>query len=226
MITINALNKSYGDKKVLKDIDMSFEEGNIYGVVGENGAGKSTLFKCMVNLERGEGSIEYTKGILKNVTGFLETNPYLLTKITGQEYLQLLCNARQINLQNIPSKNVFDLPLGQYANTYSSGMKKKLALTGILLQENKVFILDEPFNGVDIQSNIMIKEVLLKLKALNKIVILSSHIFSTLIEVCDHLHYLKKGEIVKSAGPNEFALIEEEMKGSGLGARIDKLDLK
>ena len=144
------------------------------------------------------GKIEYSNGILKNVTGFLYTNPYFLSKITGLEYLQLLCNARNIQVNNLEDKNIFDLPLNQYADTYSTGMKKKLALTAILLQNNDVFILDEPFNGVDIQSNIVIKEVLVKLKELNKIVILSSHIFSVLGETCDLLHHLKNGEIIKS----------------------------
>ena len=100
-------------------------------------------------------------------------------------------------------------------------MKKKLALTAILLQENDCYILDEPFNGVDIQSNILIKSVLMKLKEKGKIVILSSHIFSTLNEVCDSMHYLKNGEIMKSAKKDEFHLVEKDMKGEGIEREID-----
>jgi ABC-2 type transport system ATP-binding protein len=72
-------------------------------------------------------------------------------------------------------------------------MKKKLAITAILLQENSYFILDEPFNGLDIQSNIILTEIILKLKELDKIVLISSHIFSTLSDTCDEIHLLRKG---------------------------------
>jgi len=226
MITTKSIHKSYGNNKVLKNINLSFNKGEITGIVGENGAGKTTLFKCIAGLENYKGEIKYTNGILKNTTGFLYTNPYFLSKITGLEYLQLLCNARNMKVKNIEDKNIFDLPLNQYADTYSTGMKKKLALTAVLLQDNEVFILDEPFNGVDIQSNIVIKEVLEKLKELDKIIILSSHIFSVLTETCDLLHHLKDGEIIKSVKKGKFEIIENEMKQAGIGIRIDKLDLK
>jgi len=225
MISIQSLNKSYGSKKVLSNINLKFNKGEVNGIVGENGAGKTTLFKCLAGLEKFDGTIEFDGGILKNVTGFLTTDPYFLSKITGREYLQLFCNARDIEIENFEEKNIFDLPLKQYADTYSTGMKKKLALTAVLLQQNDVFILDEPFNGVDIQSNIVIKEVLSKLKELNKTIIISSHIFSTLSETCDYLHHLKNGEIIKSVTKNEFESIEEDMKQTGVSHRIDKLDL-
>jgi ABC-2 type transport system ATP-binding protein len=146
--------------------------------------------------------------------------------ITGKEYIRLLCNARGKTNLDIDSKNIFDLPLHQYASTYSTGMKKKLAITAILLQENEYFILDEPFNGVDIQSNIILTEIILKLKELNKIVIISSHIFSTLSETCDEIHLLRKGEQIKSVQKSGFKNLEQEMKEMTIGNRIDKLDLK
>ncbi|MCB9361404.1 MAG: ABC transporter ATP-binding protein [Flavobacteriales bacterium] len=225
MIKINSLNKSYGSKQILSNINLSFNEGEINGIVGENGAGKTTLFKCLASLEQYDGDIIYENGILKNVTGFLTTDPYILSKITGKEYLQLFCNARNVVIDNFDEINIFDLPLNQYADTYSTGMKKKLALTAILLQKNEVFILDEPFNGVDIQSNIVIKEVLLKLKELKKTVIISSHIFSTLNETCDYLHHLKNGRIIKSVAKNDFKSIEDDMKLTSVSYQIDKLNL-
>jgi ABC-2 type transport system ATP-binding protein len=105
-------------------------------------------------------------------------------------------------------------------------MKKKLALNAILLQENEYFILDEPFNGVDIQSNIILSEIISELKELNKIVLISSHIFSTLNELCDEIHCLNKGEQLKTFQKSEFKILEQEMKASSIGNRIKKLDLK
>jgi|TARA_B110000967_G_scaffold132244_1_gene135014 ABC-2 type transport system ATP-binding protein len=226
MIKIQGLSKYYGAKQVLKDINISFKKGNVYGIVGENGSGKTTLFRCIAELEKYKGEITSDFKKLKNHLGLLFTEPYFFERITGKEYLQLLLNARNIKAKNIEAKNIFDLPLGQYASTYSTGMKKKLALTAILLQENDCFVLDEPFNGVDIQSNIIIIEIIKKLKELGKTVIISSHIFSTLSETCDEIHLLKNGEFIKQVNKENFSKLEAEMKGVAIGGLIAKLDLK
>ena len=226
MIKINGLSKSYGKTEVLKNISMEFFKGKVYGIVGENGAGKTTLFRCIAGLEIYNGEIISEHSPLKNHLGFLLTDPFFFSKITGKEYIRLLCNARGKSNLELESKNIFDLPLNQYASTYSTGMKKKLAITAILLQENEYFILDEPFNGVDIQSNIILTEIILKLKELNKVVLISSHIFSTLSDTCDEIHLLRKGEQIKSVQKSEFKNLEQEMKEITIGNRIEKLELK
>lgn len=226
MIRINGLSKSYGKTEVLKNISLELFKGNVYGIVGENGAGKTTLFRCIAGLESYNGEIISDINPLKNHLGLLLTDPFFFSKITGKEYIRLLCNARGKTNFDIDDKNIFDLPLNQYASTYSTGMKKKLAITAILLQENEYFILDEPFNGVDIQSNIILTEIILKLKELNKIVLISSHIFSTLSDTCDEIHLLRKGEQIKSVKKTEFKNLEQEMKAIIIGNRIEKLDLK
>lgn len=226
MIKINGLNKKFGNNEVLKSISMEFVKGKVYGVVGENGAGKTTLFRCIAGLESYDGEIISDIIPLKNHLGLLLTNPFFFSKITGREYIKLLCNARGKTKVDIDDKNIFNLPLNQYASIYSTGMKKKLAITAILLQENELFILDEPFNGVDIQSNILLTEIILKLKELNKTVLISSHIFSTLSDTCDEIHLLRKGEQIKSVLKKEFKNLEQEMKTFTIGNRIEKLELK
>lgn len=226
MIKIKELSKLFGNKEVLKNLSMEFSTGNIYGIVGENGAGKTTLFRCIAGLESYSGEIISDVMPLKNHLGLLLTEPFFFTMMTGREYIRLLCNARGKTNVDIDSKNIFDLPLDQYASTYSTGMKKKLAITAILLQENEYFILDEPFNGVDIQSNIILTEIILKLKELNKIVIISSHIFSTLSDTCDEIHLLRKGEQIKSVNKTGFKDLEQEMKEITIGNLIKNLDLK
>ena len=226
MIKIKELSKLFGNKEVLKNLSMEFSTGNVYGIVGENGAGKTTLFRCIAGLESYSGEIISDVKPLKNHLGLLLTEPFFFSMITGREYIRLLCNARGKTNVDIDSKNIFDLPLEQYASTYSTGMKKKLAITAILLQENEYFILDEPFNGVDIQSNIILTEIILKLKELNKIVIISSHIFSTLSDTCDEIHLLRKGEQIKSVNKTGFKDLEQEMKEITIGNLIKNLDLK
>ena len=226
MIKIKELSKLFGNKEVLKNLSMEFSKGNVYGIVGENGAGKTTLFRCIAGLESYSGEIISDVMPLKNHLGLLLTEPFFFTMMTGREYIRLLCNARGKTNVDIDSKNIFDLPLEQYASTYSTGMKKKLAITAILLQENEYFILDEPFNGVDIQSNIILTEIILKLKELHKIVIISSHIFSTLSDTCDEIHLLRKGEQIKSVNKTGFNDLEQEMKEITIGNLIKNLDLK
>jgi ABC-2 type transport system ATP-binding protein len=226
MIRIKGLNKSYGRNVVLKDINLTFSKGHIYGIIGKNGAGKTTLFRCIAGLERYDGEIISDLTPLKNHLGLLVTEPFFFSRLKGKEYLRLLCNARNKKNVDIEGKNIFDLPLDQYASTYSSGMKKKLALTAILLQGNDYFILDEPFNGVDIQSNILLVEIFLKLKELNKIVLISSHIFSSLSEICDEMYLLEKGKEVQAVPKTDFEKLRREMRSVSIGNQIEKLGLR
>ncbi len=226
MIKVETLSKHYGAKQVLKDIDLYFEQGRVYGIVGSNGAGKTTLFRCMAGLERYEGLVDSDRKPLKNHLGFLPTDPFFMSRMTGREYLRLLCNARNVAIRDFDEKNIFDLPLRQYAATYSTGMKKKLALTAVLLQQNDYFILDEPFNGVDIQSNLIITRLIHRLKELNKTVILSSHIFSTLRETCDEIHLLEAGALVKKVDREAFGELDRALREVTIGDRIEKLELQ
>lgn len=226
MIKIVNISKSYGSKEVLKNISVNFNFGKVYGIAGKNGSGKTTLFNCIAGLEKYLGTIESDLSNLKEHIGFLQTEPYFFTKITAKEYLQLFGNARNLKTIDFESWNIFDLPLNQYASTYSTGMKKKLALTAVLLQGNEVFILDEPFNGVDIHSNIIITGIIKKLKELNKIVIISSHIFSTLNDTCDEIYLLENGLITRKVIREEFSQFEQEIKDFVLGNRIDNLLLR
>ncbi len=226
MIQILHLNKQFGNKPVLKDINLEFAPGKVYGIVGENGAGKTTLFRCIAGLEAFQGEISCELTPLKNHLGLLLTEPFFFSKITGREYIQLLCNARNINVSDLDQRNLFELPLDQYASTYSTGMKKKLALTAILLQENQFFILDEPFNGVDIQSNIILTEIIHRLRELGKTVLISSHIFSTLSDTCDEICVLHQGELLRRVLKADFAALEAEMKADIIGKKIEELGLR
>lgn len=226
MIQITSLSKSFGNHVVLKNITATFNTGSVYGIVGENGAGKTTLFNCIAGIEAHEGQITANQLPLKNHLGFLQTEPFFFSKITGAEYLELLCRARHKPVMQREQKNIFELPLDQYATTYSTGMKKKLALMAILMQENDYFILDEPFNGVDIQSNLLITAIIQKLKALGKTILISSHIFSTLHETCDEIHLLQNGSFTKKVLRADFDLLEQEMKQVFIGNKIEQMALK
>ena len=223
MISIKDLHKSYGQKKVLTGINLTFENGKVYGIVGANGAGKTTMFRCIADLESYEGSINSDTTDLKDEVGYLPTQPIFMSKITGWEYLKLLSLARGIKADDFGHKNIFELPLDEYAENYSTGMEKKLAFMGILLQKNELYILDEPFNGVDIQSSLLISKVINALREKGKTLLISSHIFSTLKDHCDEIYFLQEGRIIKNVLPADYDALEDEMKQSIDTQHINRL---
>ncbi len=220
MISITGLKKSFGSHTVLQGIDLEIKAGTVCGIAGENGAGKTTLFRCISGLDYHEGKVESPFSPLKNHLGFLQTESYFFPKTTGREYIRYCLQARGIKTENLNNKNIFELPLDSYAENYSTGMKKKLALMAVLLQKNDVLILDEPFNGVDIQSNIIITEIIKKLKEQGKTILISSHIYSTLTDTCDEIHLLREGKLVKRVEREQFKDLENEMKRVTLGKNL------
>ncbi len=222
-VEVFQLTKSFGREEVLKGINLDFHTGQVYGLVGQNGAGKTTFFNCLAGLEKHGGKVIAREGILKDHLGFLQTEPYFPSKLTGREYLRLFCKARGVPDGSLDERNVFDLPLDRYAQQYSTGMKKKLGLLAVLLQKNDFFILDEPFNGVDIHSALLISEIIRRLKNEKKTILISSHIFSTLKETCDVIHVLDGGKITETIGKDDFDRLERDMAAFAVGNRLDVL---
>ena len=223
MITISHLFKSFGAKQVLDDVNISCRPGSVSGIVGKNGAGKTTLFRCIAGIESYEGSIVSSGQELKGNIAFLPTAPVVIKWITGREYLQLMANAGRVYDVDFDQYNVFDLPLGEYMHNYSTGMIKKLSIVGILLQRRDIIILDEPFNGVDIQSNIIITEMVQRWKEAGKTVIIASHIFSTLVDTCDMIHHIEDGQIINSVAKDSFDQVEAEIKQVIIDDRLDNI---
>ena len=225
MIRIEGLSKSYGSIEVLKSIDLTIDLGRVHGVVGRNGAGKTTFFKCLASMVSHSGSIAYDGGVLREHCAFLPTRPYIMSHITGQEYLRLMANAKGIQKIDPQIKALFGLPLNRYASSYSTGMQKKLALTGLLLQKREVFLLDEPFNGVDMESNLLIQSLISRLNALGKSVIISSHIFQTLEKSCDVIHHLENGQLAGSHLKDDYSTLEQKLSVGVSDNTIESLDL-
>ena len=197
MIEVNDLHKKFGKVKVLNGIHLEYHPGKIYGLVGENGAGKTTLFNCMTGIYNYTGSITKSKTLK---AGYLSASNFFYSQITGLEYLEFCMKAKGLPVSTLTIQHlneIFQLPLDRYAAEYSTGMKKKLGFMALLLQENDVFILDEPFNGVDLKGCILMKRLIRQLKAKEKTVIISSHLIASLREICDIIHYLNEGVIYK-----------------------------
>lgn len=208
VINISHLKKSFGKTLVLDDISLSYESGRIYGMVGENGAGKTTLFSCMMGIYSFDGIIDKQHGLQ---IGYLPSDCFFYSLVTGLEYIEFCIKAkgRTINAKEIEYMNAtFQLPLCRFASEYSTGMKRKLAFMALLLQHNDVYILDEPFNGVDLKGCILLKRMIRSLKEEGKTIVLSSHQIAALHEVCDSIHYLNRHKITKEFTDESIDCIE------------------
>lgn len=211
---------SYGVQPVLTDFSFVLKEGTIHGILGDNGAGKTTLFNLLYGTVPSD-TMELS-AIDRTQISFLETDTYIYRYMTGLEYLFLINNE---NKQEIEKWNeIFELPLNDYAHNYSTGMKKKLLLLGVLLLNKKIVILDEPFNGLDLKTAEIIHYIIQRLKKTGKTIILSSHILDTVISNADVISYLENGRILRTFEKHEFDVLSEFVKSKFRNNVVSKID--
>ncbi|MDO5665259.1 MAG: ATP-binding cassette domain-containing protein [Bacteroidia bacterium] len=194
-LIIENLRKSYSDVPVFEGVNLHYRSGLLNGIIGKNGAGKSTFFNCIARIIAYEGNIAR-----KNIEsiGTLSANQYIFPRITGYEFVRFCLSAkkRPENKQRLLQLNeLFELPLKKYAENYSTGMLKKLHLLALLLQENDLLMLDEPFNGLDIQSAAYLSEILKEMKHTNSLIFISSHDISHLLKIVDTLTVIENGSV-------------------------------
>ena len=128
--------------------------------------------------------------------GLLPYEPYFYPRLTGREYLAFCLQARGRPVADFTGWNqLLELPLDQYADEYSAGMRKKLALLALLVQRFNYLILDEPFNGLDLEANLLLKAILKRLRDRGTGILLTSHILGALTETCDEISVLVAGRV-------------------------------
>ena len=202
-------------KNILTDFSLSVKKGTIHGILGDNGAGKTTLFNLIfgfLNPTKGEIKTEKQKNI-----AFLQTENYFYPYTTGLEHLLLSSrftdetkeNQKAIHQKINDWNELFELPLQDFAQNYSTGMKRKLSLLSILLLDKEIIILDEPFNGLDLQTSEIVHLIIQKLKKTGKTILVSSHILETIVRHADEVSFLEKGKILHSYSKNEFEELNE-----------------
>lgn len=202
MLEIKNLSVNFKNQKVLNDLNITLSEGEVVGILGKNGAGKTTFFESLYQSLPHSGEMIFNNDKLRrDRISYLETDNYFYPYITGQEYLDYF--KTDSGFEDLVQK--FRLPLSKYVQDYSSGMKKKIALIGMLMLDKPINILDEPFNGVDFEGVHILYEMIAELKVKNKIVLISSHIIETLFHTCDKIAFLENGRIEKIVGKESFS---------------------
>ena len=214
MLEIKNLRKAYGTHMVLYDVSLALRPGTIHGLVGANGAGKTTLINCLYGLENNfVGTVQDTAGRpIREHTGLLPYEPYFYPRLTGREYLEFCLQARGRPVVDFSAWNqLLMLPLDQYADEYSAGMRKKLALLALLVQNLDYLILDEPFNGLDLEANLLLKEMLRRLRDRGTGILLTSHILGALTETADEITVLADGRVHRHYEAAAFGTLENDL---------------
>ena len=227
MLEITNLRKAYGRHVVLHDVSLALRPGTIHGLVGANGAGKTTLLNCLYGLEAEfGGTVRDTAGRpVREHTGLLPYEPYFYPRLTGREYLEFCLQARHRPLTDFAAWNrLLELPLDQCADEYSAGMRKKLALLALLVQNFDYLILDEPFNGLDLEANLLLKEILRRLRDRGTGILLTSHILGALTETADEITVLVGGRVQRHYPAAEFSHLEKDLLDSLHREKLGLLD--
>ena len=205
-IVVKEVSKSFDDAEVLHDINLEFKEGHIYGFVGRNGSGKSVLFKILCGLyftTTGSVVIDgvdiHKNNIFPNNMRVLIEKPNFLPNLTGLENLKLLASIQnkitEDDIIDILNKLNLKDDMNKLYHKYSLGMKQKLAIAQVLMEDPEIMIFDEPFNGIEEKTVKIIKNILLEEKKKKKIILIASHIKDDIEQLADIVYLMDDGKI-------------------------------
>lgn len=195
-IEVKNLNKSFKNDVIIQDLSYCFQEGKIYGIFGYNGSGKSVFLKVLAGLYKptsGEilvdGENYFKNNTFLNDLGAIIEKPAFIDDLTGMENLLLLSKIKnKISFEDI-NKYIEIVKLSDHKDKkykkYSMGMRQKLAIVQAIMEDQKIILLDEPFNGIDRESVIAIKNYLKSISK-TRVIIITSHIpedFDDLIDI-------------------------------------------
>lgn len=213
MLEIKGLTKKYknADKNAIEDINLTIENGDIYGFIGPNGAGKSTTIKCLVGIHSFEKGSIMLDGLsikdnpieFKHQISYVPDNPDLYEFLTGMEYINFVSNVYDEDVSkediiNLAKKFNLENNLLEPIRTYSHGMKQKIALIGALIHKPKLIVLDEPFVGLDPKAAFDLKQIIKELCQNGMMVFFSSHVLEVVEKFCNKIAIIKNGQIVSS----------------------------
>lgn len=218
MVEIKNLSKSYGDKKVVDNLSLTINDGEIYGFIGHNGAGKTTTIKCVIGiLAFEEGSI-LIDGLsikdkpleCKKKIAYIPDNPDLYNYMSGIEYLNFIGDVfkvSQLEREKAIDKyaTIFEIKdsLANPISSYSHGMRQKLAIIAAWLHKPDLIIMDEPFVGLDPKASHDLKMMMREFCDNGGSIFFSTHVLEVAEKLCDKVAIIKEGKLIKSGTMDE-----------------------
>ena len=219
IISIKNLWKSYGDKSVLKGIDLDIYPGQVIGYIGPNGAGKSTTVKILCGLISDYQGQVFVKGMelkenalaVKSNIGYIPELAELYDVLTPVEFLTLMAELYSLDATVAQERMgkmlaAFGLQgnMNDRMDTFSKGMKQKVLITSGLLHNPDIIILDEPLSGLDANSVIIIKELISKLAKEGKTIFYCSHMMDVVEKVSDRIVLIDGGTVIANGTFDEL----------------------
>ena len=218
MIEIKNVTKKYGDNIAINNISFNVGDGEIFAFIGHNGAGKTTLIKSIVGIHDfdngdiiiNEKSIKEDPVNCKKEMAFVPDDPLLYENMKAIDFINFVCDMYNVDIntreQNIKKyAKMFDIEknLNDTINSFSHGMKQKIALISALAHNPKILILDEPFVGLDPKAVFDLKKVMNDMIKDGKIVFFSTHILDVAEKLCTKVAIIKNGKLIKTGSMKE-----------------------
>jgi ABC-2 type transport system ATP-binding protein len=211
MVEIDRVSKSFGYKSALRDVTFSVPAGQICGLLGPNGAGKTTLFRLLMGILKAkegklliDGHDAFEERVeVKRLIGFLPDEPVFYSYLSGREVLELSAAMHGLDAETtidriapIIAKLRLAEDISNYAEDYSRGMKKKLGLLLAMLHEPKLLVLDEPTNGLDVESTHLFYDLIFETAQQGTTVLFSTHLMDHVTKLCSHAVIINEGTVV------------------------------
>jgi len=212
MISIKNVSKSYNKKnKIIENLNLEINDGEIFGFLGPNGAGKTTTIKMITGiLDIDEGDILINGESIKSKPieakkcfGYVPDSPDMFLNLKGIEYLNFMADIYEVSEEKRKQKieeltNLFEINdvLHDKIQSYSHGMRQKIIIIGSLLHEPKNWIIDEPMTGLDPKSTYELKQIMKKITSQNKTVFFSTHILDVAEKLCDKIGIINNGKLL------------------------------
>jgi ABC-2 type transport system ATP-binding protein len=219
IVEIQNLQKSYNKKQVLHNISLKIDPGQIIGYIGPNGAGKSTTIKILCGIiSEFEGVITIFGKDLRSETleikkrlGFIPENAVLYESLTPMEFMEFIGEMRGLDKDQTREKsetlmNIFEMRphINQRISTFSKGMRQKVLICSGLLHNPDLIFMDEPLSGLDANSVIMVKEMLLHLSKDGKTIFYSSHLMDVVEKISDRIILIDQGKVIADGSFDEL----------------------
>ncbi|MGT2771348.1 ABC transporter ATP-binding protein [Streptococcus marimammalium] len=211
MIIFDHITKRYGDFDALSDLNLTINDGEIFGLIGHNGAGKTTTISLLTSIiEPSYGKImvdnlplDENRNDIKKKIAYVADSPDIFLSLSANEYWHFIAkiygvpdNVTEERINELT--NLFDISDKQYEtiDSFSHGMRQKAMIIGALIPNPDIWILDEPLTGLDPQASFDLKEMMRKHAKEGNTVLFSTHVLSVAEQLCDRIGILRKGKLI------------------------------